>query len=119
MAPELTEATVLAARRTRKLSTVLVPLVRLEIERSSVFRGYRAQVDWAGAHVWRELAVAYPEAKVVHSVRPETVSPLDSAGRPRHLCGVRHARNIGDGVEASFTRFGRDLSVRDKACRRA
>jgi hypothetical protein len=32
--PELTEATVLAARRTREPFTVLVPLVRLEIERS-------------------------------------------------------------------------------------
>lgn len=36
-----------------------------------VFAGYRAQVDWPGAHVWRELAATFPEAKVVHSVRPE------------------------------------------------
>ena len=36
-----------------------------------VFNGYRSQVDWPGAHVWRELAVAYPKAKVIHSVRPE------------------------------------------------
>jgi hypothetical protein len=36
-----------------------------------VFEGYRSQVDWPGAHVWRELADAYPEAKVIHSVRPE------------------------------------------------
>ena len=36
-----------------------------------VFNGYRSQVDWPGAHVWRELADAYPEAKVIHSVRPE------------------------------------------------
>jgi Sulfotransferase domain len=36
-----------------------------------VFKGYRSQVDWPGAHVWRELAEAYPEAKVIHSVRPE------------------------------------------------
>jgi hypothetical protein len=42
------------------------------VDWNEVFRGYRAQVDWPGAHVWRELAVAYPEAKVVHSVRPET-----------------------------------------------
>lgn len=38
---------------------------------SAVFEGYGAQVDWPGAHVWRELAAAFPEAKVVHSVRPE------------------------------------------------
>jgi Sulfotransferase domain len=36
-----------------------------------VFAGYRSQVDWPGAHNWRELAAAYPLAKVVLSVRPE------------------------------------------------
>jgi hypothetical protein len=36
-----------------------------------VFANYRAQVDWPGAHVWRELSVAFPDAKVVHSVRPD------------------------------------------------
>jgi hypothetical protein len=36
-----------------------------------VFKGYRAQVDWPGAHVWRELAAVYPDAKIIHSVRPE------------------------------------------------
>lgn len=36
-----------------------------------VFAGYGSQVDWPGAHVWRELAAAYPESKVVLSVRPE------------------------------------------------
>lgn len=37
----------------------------------AVFAGYRSQVDWPGAHFWREIADAYPEAKVVHTVRPE------------------------------------------------
>ena len=36
-----------------------------------VFAGYRSQVDWPGAHVWRELAAAYPQAKVIHTVRSE------------------------------------------------
>ena len=36
-----------------------------------VFAGYRSQVDWPGAHVWRETAIAYPKAKVIHTVRPE------------------------------------------------
>jgi hypothetical protein len=36
-----------------------------------VFAGYRSQADWPGAHVWRELAAAYPEAKVIHTIRPE------------------------------------------------
>lgn len=41
------------------------------VDWSAVFAGYRSQVDWPGAHVWRELAQAFPEAKVVHTVRPE------------------------------------------------
>lgn len=41
------------------------------VDWSAVFSGYRSQVDWPGAHVWRELAAAYPKAKVVLTVRPE------------------------------------------------
>ncbi|HYZ32771.1 MAG TPA: sulfotransferase [Crenalkalicoccus sp.] len=37
----------------------------------AVFAGFRAQVDWPGAACWRELAIAFPDAKVVLSVRPE------------------------------------------------
>lgn len=37
----------------------------------AVFAGYRSQVDWPGAHVWRELSEAFPQARVVHTVRPE------------------------------------------------
>lgn len=36
-----------------------------------VFAGYTAQVDWPGAAVWRYTAVAFPDAKVVHTERPE------------------------------------------------
>ena len=36
-----------------------------------VFAGFESQVDWPGAHVWRELASAFPQAKVVLSVRSE------------------------------------------------
>jgi hypothetical protein len=31
--------------------------------------GYRAVVDWPGAHFWRELAAVHPEAKVILTVR--------------------------------------------------
>ena len=41
------------------------------VDWSAVFCGYRSQIDWPGAHVWRELATAYPTAKVVMTVRPE------------------------------------------------
>lgn len=36
-----------------------------------VFAGYVSQVDWPGAHVWRQLAAAFPEARVIHTVRPD------------------------------------------------
>ena len=38
---------------------------------NDVFDGYSAQVDWPGCHFWRELASEYPDAKVVHSLRPD------------------------------------------------
>ena len=38
---------------------------------NKVFAGYSAQVDWPGAHVWRETAAAFPNAKVIHSRRPD------------------------------------------------
>jgi len=41
------------------------------VDWTAVFDGYGSQIDWPGAHVWRELAAAYPDAKVIHSVRPE------------------------------------------------
>ena len=36
-----------------------------------VFAGFAAQVDWPGAHVWRQTAAAFPDAKVIHSRRPD------------------------------------------------
>ena len=41
------------------------------VDWSEVFAGYRSQVDWPGAHVWRETAAAFPNAKVIHTTRPE------------------------------------------------
>ena len=35
-----------------------------------IYAGYRSTVDWPGAHYWRELAEAYPDAKVIHTTRP-------------------------------------------------
>jgi len=34
-----------------------------------LFEGYRSQVDWPGAHLWRESARHFPDAKVILSVR--------------------------------------------------
>lgn len=34
-----------------------------------LFEGYRSQVDWPGAELWRESSSQYPDAKVILSVR--------------------------------------------------
>lgn len=36
---------------------------------AGLFDGYRSTVDWPGAAYWRELAAAFPEAKVLLTVR--------------------------------------------------
>lgn len=43
-----------------------------------LYDGFRSAVDWPTAHYWRELAVAYPEAKVLLTLR-EAGSWYDSA----------------------------------------
>lgn len=35
----------------------------------SVFDGYRSAVDYPTAAYWRELALRYPEAKIIHTIR--------------------------------------------------
>ena len=35
-----------------------------------VFSGYRATIDWPSTNYWRELADAFPQARVLLSVRP-------------------------------------------------
>ena len=42
-----------------------------DIDLAAAFAGYRSQIDWPGAQVWRELAAAYPDAKVLLTERPE------------------------------------------------
>ena len=37
----------------------------------TVFDGYAATVDWPASRFWREITAHYPDAKVLHSVRPE------------------------------------------------
>jgi hypothetical protein len=44
-----------------------------DVDWDAVFAGYRSQVDWPGAAVWRQLAEANPQARIVHGERPEEV----------------------------------------------
>ena len=42
-----------------------------QVNWAEVFQGYNSQVDWPGAAVWRETSIAFPDAKVLHTERPE------------------------------------------------
>lgn len=42
-----------------------------DVDWSEVFEGYVSQVDFPGASVWHELSIAFPDAKVIHTERPE------------------------------------------------
>ena len=39
------------------------------VDWAALFAGFESQVDFPGAAIWRELIAAFPEAKVVHTVR--------------------------------------------------
>lgn len=39
------------------------------VDWEEIFAGYNASVDWPGARFWRELALAYPDAKLILTVR--------------------------------------------------
>lgn len=45
--------------------------VRENLDWMEVFAGYTSQVDFPGATVWHELSIAFPDAKVIHTERPE------------------------------------------------
>lgn len=40
------------------------------VDWDTVYAGYRSTVDWPGAHFWRDLAKAYPDARIIHTIRP-------------------------------------------------
>lgn len=42
-----------------------------KVDWPSVFKGYSSQVDWPGAAVWQQTVAAFPDAKVIHTERPE------------------------------------------------
>jgi hypothetical protein len=42
-----------------------------DVDWANVFADYTSQVDFPGASVWHELSIAFPDAKVIHTERPE------------------------------------------------
>ncbi len=72
-----------------------------------VFNGYQATVDWPGVAFWRELIDAYPDAKVILSVR-DPDRWYDSIER-RILYSARQIRTPGFESSALAKRFTPDL----------
>jgi hypothetical protein len=65
----------------------------------AIFDGYQSMVDYPGAHYWRELAVHYPDAKVLHTVRdPDKWFESTQATIFAPASGV----NSGQGLQAKF-----------------
>jgi hypothetical protein len=49
-----------------------------EADWSVIFEGYRATLDWPTVHFWKQLATAYPDAKILLTVPVAQVKmPLD------------------------------------------
>lgn len=42
-----------------------------QVDWADVFDGYNSQVDWPGTAVWDKTTAAFPDAKVVHTERPD------------------------------------------------
>ena len=43
----------------------------VEQDWGTVYSDYRSQVDFPGAAFWHELSIAFPDARVIHTERPE------------------------------------------------
>jgi len=42
-----------------------------DVDWAEVYAGYGSQVDWPGAAFWQDASIAFPDAKVIHTERPE------------------------------------------------
>lgn len=70
------------------------------VEWRQALAGFRSQMNWPGAFVWRELAEAFPQARLIHTVRHDedwwqsfshTLAPLVRTHRQRKLPEAAHA----------------------------
>ncbi|MEI4263332.1 sulfotransferase family protein [Roseovarius sp. D0-M9] len=94
-----------------------------EVDWAEVYDGYGSQVDWPGASVWQEASIAFPDAKVIHTERPEddwwasfngTIGKyfalMDTIALPPHLLEIFEVTKAGL-IEKTFA----DFTDRDSA----
>ncbi|MFI0420348.1 sulfotransferase family protein [Spongiactinospora sp. 9N601] len=84
-----------------------------------VFAGYRSATDWPASHFWREQAAAYPDAKVVLTVR----DPHRWYRSMQALIAVGPGRALPDALPPAakemFTRMERLRPVTDRISQEA
>jgi hypothetical protein len=87
-----------------------------------VFDGYTSQIDWPGAHAWRDLVTAFPDAKVLLTKRPDdswhrsfsrTIGKLWQVHD--HLDLPPHIRAMSNGLLAAVGREDLRCAMTDKA----
>jgi hypothetical protein len=88
------------------------------VDWQAVYAGYQSSVDWPGAAFWRQLTTAFPEAKIILTIRDadgwyqsvsKTIYPMfgsDSGGPVDEL--VTEARAVVPGFDV-FTAFHRQV----------
>jgi hypothetical protein len=86
------------------------------VDWEQVFADYRSTADWPSAHYWQELSAAFPEAKVILTVRPEqgwwasfsqTILPLMQRYTEIPDPHVRSVLAMGTAIVAEQTMSGR------------
>ena len=82
-----------------------------QVDWEPVLGGYQAIVDWPGAGVWRELAAAYPEAKVLLSTRRDAATWLTSVRATIMESGPQNAME-DDPSLPGFVPMARDMFAR-------
>ena len=88
-----------------------------DVDWAEVYEGYGSQVDWPGASVWQEASIAFPDAKVIHTERPEddwwasfnkTIGKyfalMDTIPLPPHLLEIFKVTKAGL-IEKTFADF--------------
>jgi hypothetical protein len=96
------------------------------VDWDQVFEGYRATVDWPACSFYRELAEAYPEAKVVLTVRdPEawfestqaTIFNDENRRKLREIAADSNPGHTSMATKIVVGRFGGDIHNKERLIR--
>lgn len=76
---------------------------------AEVFADYSSQVDFPGAAIWSELAIAFPNARVVHTERPEDEWWASYSNTIGKFFAVRESLPVPPPIAAIFATMDRLL----------